>query len=188
MSLDNHHIIEHLSVLKEDISAIDTFAKKVSRMIIENTKNNGVTVWAGNGGSASQASHLAAELMGRYQRNRPPIPSLSLAADNALTTCVGNDFGFEQIFTRQIEGLKSFSPIVILLSTSGCSDNILGAASYCHKNKIPTVTMTGTKGKKLSGISSLGYICSSDNTAIIQELHLLTGHLICEYVEKDVAL
>lgn len=138
---------------------------------------------AGNGGSASEAQHLAEEFIGRYRTNRTPYPAISLTADSNSITCIGNDFGFDEIFSRQIEALGKEGDVFVALSTSGNSENILKAVSAARANGMTIIALTGTTGK-LREVADVAIECPSP-TERMQELHLHTIHLICESFEEE---
>lgn len=139
--------------------------------------------WMGNGGSASDAQHLAAELVGRFRINRRPIGSIALNTDTSVITCVGNDFGFEHIFSRQIEALGKKEDLLIGISTSGKSRNIINALVVASKMNIKTALLTG---KELSTVAEIVINVPSQITSHIQESHIAIGQLICGMLESDL--
>ncbi|MDD5110304.1 MAG: SIS domain-containing protein [Patescibacteria group bacterium] len=139
---------------------------------------------AGNGGSATQAQHLSDELVGRFRTNRRPYPVIALTADSAVLTCIGNDFGFEKIFSRQLEALGAAGDVFVGLSTSGESPNILEACSVARQQGMKIVALTGPQGK-LSGLADLAIIAPTEISTRMQELHLHAIHLLCEAFEND---
>lgn len=145
--------------------------------------NNNTIFWCGNGGSAAESSHLAVELIGRFKSNRKSLPSLSLNADTSALTCIANDFGYEQIFARQLEGLGKSGDVLIVLSSSGQSENILRVLQQAKKMGITSIALLGKGGGNAVSLSNFAIIVNSNETARIQEMHLLIGHTLCEYVE-----
>ncbi len=145
---------------------------------------------AGNGGSASEAQHFAEELVGRYRTNRKPYPMVSLTADSNAITCIANDFGFSDIFSRQIEALGKEGDVFVALSTSGNSENILKAVDAARANGMTVIALTGTTGK-LREVADIAIECPSSTfngkavTERMQELHLHAVHLICESFEES---
>jgi D-sedoheptulose 7-phosphate isomerase len=139
---------------------------------------------AGNGGSAAESQHLAEEFVGRYKSNRPSYPAISLTADSTALTCIANDFGYEQVFARQIEGLGKEGDIFIGLSTSGNSPNILAAAEAAKDHGMTVIALTGQKGK-FKDIADYAILAPAGSNARIQELHLHAIHLICEAFEPE---
>jgi D-sedoheptulose 7-phosphate isomerase len=144
------------------------------------------TILAGNGGSAADAQHIAAELVGRYGFDRPSIPSLALTTDTSNLTAIGNDYGYEQIFSRQLEGMGQEGDIFIGISTSGNSANILRAFESAKKKNIFTVALTGNDGGKMADLADISLIIPSNSTPRIQESHILIGHILCDIIEKEI--
>ena len=141
---------------------------------------------AGNGGSATQASHIAAEFVGRYKLERRGLPSIALTSDMANITAIGNDYGFENIFSRQVEALGTAGDVLIGLSTSGNSENILRALTKAREMGITTVSLMGKDGGKQKGLADMEVIVPSNDTARIQESHITILHIVCELVENQL--
>jgi D-sedoheptulose 7-phosphate isomerase len=175
---------EHLEVLNRSIILKDKIIK-LSKLISKVLKNGKKVIWCGNGGSAADSMHLSTELIGRYKSNRKSLSSISLSADNVAITCIANDFGFENIFSRQIEGLSKPGDVLMCLTTSGNSPNIIRAIKVAKLLNVKTVLLSGNKGGKCSGLSDFELIIPSKSTARIQEMQIFIGHIICEYIEKD---
>ncbi|UCN01048.1 D-sedoheptulose 7-phosphate isomerase [Sulfurimonas sp. SWIR-19] len=144
------------------------------------------TILAGNGGSAADAQHIAAELVGRYGFDRPSIPSLALTTDTSNLTAIGNDYGYDQVFSRQLEGMGQEGDIFIGISTSGNSANIIKAFESAKKKKIMTVALTGRDGGKMAKMADIALIVPSSATPRIQESHILIGHILCDIIEKEI--
>ena len=140
--------------------------------------------WMGNGGSAADSQHLAAELVGRFERERPGLASIALTTDSSILTSVSNDYGFESIFSRQVEALCRPGDMLVGLSTSGNSANILRAMECAARLAVDRVALTGGSGGALRKHADLCLVVASDNTARIQEAHILIGHLVCDLVER----
>jgi len=160
----------------------DTFSQ-CAKIIGNSLKNENTIFWCGNGGSASESSHLAVELIGRFKNNRRPLPSLSLNADPAAITCIANDFGYDEIFARQLEGLGKKGDVLVVLSTSGKSENILKVLQKAKGMGIITIALLGKSGGQAAVLSDYAIVIKSEETARIQEMHLLLGHTLCEYAE-----
>ena len=143
---------------------------------------------AGNGGSAADALHMAEELVGRYRTNRIALPAVALVADATALTCIGNDFGFDQIFSRQIEALGNVGDLLVLFSTSGNSANLLAAAEAARERGLKVISFLGKGGGPLAPLSDLVWIVPAKNTARIQELHTWAMHSILECVETTFSL
>ena len=145
-------------------------------------------MWCGNGGSASDSMHLSTELIGRYKKKRRALRSVSLSSDQATLTCIANDFGYENIFSRQIEGLGKKGDVLICLTTSGNSKNIINALKCAKKKKIISILISGNKGGKCKIQSNHNIIIPSKSTARIQEMQLLIGHSIIESIEDKIRI
>lgn len=165
------------------------FALKIeeaAKLIVNALKSSKKILLAGNGGSASQASHIAAEFVGRYKIERKGLAAIALATDLAAITAIGNDYGFDAIFERQIEALGNEGDVFIALSTSGNSKNIINAVEKAKKINIHVIGLLGKDGGKLKNTSSVEIIVPSDNTPRIQEAHLMILHIICELVDMEL--
>jgi D-sedoheptulose 7-phosphate isomerase len=160
----------------------DTFSK-CAEVVSKALEQNNTIFWCGNGGSAAESSHLAVELIGRFKNNRKSLPSISLNADSSAITCIANDFGYSEVFSRQLEGLGKKGDVLIVLSTSGKSENILKALSKASVMGIATIALLGKGGGDAARLSDFSIVIESNETARIQEMHLLIGHTICEYAE-----
>ena len=160
----------------------DTFSQ-CSKIIGDSLKNEKTIFWCGNGGSAAESSHLAVELIGRFKNNRRSLPSLSLNADTAAITCIANDFGYDEIFARQLEGLGKKGDVLVVLSTSGKSENILKVLQKAKGMGITSIALLGKDGGQAVALSDFAIVVQSEETARIQEIHLLVGHTLCEYAE-----
>ena len=145
-------------------------------------------IWFGNGGSATQSQHMAAEFVGRFQKERRSLPSISLTENMASVTAIGNDYAFEQIFSRQLEGLAQPGDVVIGLSTSGNSPNVLLALRKARESGLTTIGLTGGSGGQMATSCDLCLCVPSKVTARIQEVHLTIGHILCGYVESALGV
>jgi D-sedoheptulose 7-phosphate isomerase len=161
---------------------IDTIARRVRDTLL----GGHTLLTCGNGGSATDAQHLAEELVGRYRSNRRALPALALTADSAALTCIGNDFGYEQVFARQIEGLARPGDLLLCFSTSGNSPNITAALRAARARGASSVALLGKDGGAARGLADLALVVASDDTARIQEAHLQVLHFICEAVEVAI--
>ncbi|MCC6964814.1 MAG: D-sedoheptulose 7-phosphate isomerase [Nitrospira sp.] len=140
----------------------------------------------GNGGSATDAAHIAAEFVGRYKRERMPFPALALATDIAAITCIANDYGFEELFARQVRAHGQAGDVAIAISTSGNSPNVLKGVEAAKALGLTTVAWTGGSGGKLAGMVEYAFVVPSTLTARIQESHITLGHVLCELIEDHV--
>jgi len=158
----------------------------VAKKCVELYKTDKKTILAGNGGSAADAQHIAAELVGRYGFDRPSIPSLALTTDTSNLTAIGNDYGYDKVFSRQLEGMGQNGDIFIGISTSGNSQNIINAFEVAKKKNILSVALVGKDGGKMAKMADIALIVPSDSTPRIQESHILIGHIICDIIEKEI--
>lgn len=171
-------VLENIS--EEFFSSIEQAAQLLDKTYASGNK----ALICGNGGSAAEAQHFSDEMVGRYKKNRPSLPVISLTADSAVLTCVGNDFGFEELFARQIQGLGKQGDVLIGISTSGNSKNVLRAVEEAKKKDMKVIALTAPQGK-LRGMADISIESPSLVTARIQELHLHIIHLLSEYFEAE---
>jgi len=146
----------------------------------------GKLILMGNGGSAADSQHIAAELIGRFKKERKAIPALALTVDSSSLTALGNDYGFESIFSRQVEALANPNDAVVGISTSGNSKNIIRALSLAREIGAKTIGLMGNDGGEMKNCVDIGIIVPSNDTARIQEVHITIGHIICEIIEQDL--
>jgi D-sedoheptulose 7-phosphate isomerase len=142
--------------------------------------------WCGNGGSAADAQHLAAEIVGRFRRNRRAMPSIALTTDTSVLTAVANDFGYDTVFSRQLEALGAPGDVLVGISTSGNSPNVVAALEAARKLDIFTVALTGIGGGKMAALADYLFAVPSRDTARIQETHILAGHMLCDWIELEL--
>lgn len=145
-------------------------------------------LFCGNGGSAADAQHLAAELVGRLVRDRRALPGLALTTDSSALTCIGNDFGFDEVFARQVEGLGRAGDVLIAISTSGNSRNVIRAVEVAKPMGIYTVGLLGRDGGKLAPLVDLPIVVPAEETARIQEAHIFLGHVLCALIEQALGV
>tara|TARA_B100000963_G_scaffold167992_1_gene145935 strand:- start:1558 stop:2136 length:579 start_codon:yes stop_codon:yes gene_type:complete len=186
--ISNSHFNEHLKVLKNTALKSKKKIVEASKIVTECLLSKGTVYWCGNGGSASDSMHLSAELIGRFKKNRMPLRSQSLLLDPAGMTCISNDFGYENIFSRQINGLSKSGDVLIAISTSGKSKNIVNAIKTAKKKSLKVISLLGGTGGYCKNESDLEIIINSKSTARIQEMHIMIGHIICDLVEKRMKL
>jgi len=148
-------------------------------------RDGGKILLMGNGGSAADCQHIAAEIVGRYKVERKGLPAIALTTDSSILTSVGNDYGFEHIFSRQIEALCTRKDIVVGISTSGNSANVVAGIEAARREQAYTVAMTGTGGGKLAGLCDVTLAIPSGDTPRVQEAHILIGHILCELAEAE---
>lgn len=151
-------------------------------------RNGNKLLFCGNGGSAADAQHLAAELIGRLVRDRRPLAGLALTTDSSGLTCIANDFGYDDVFSRQVEGLGKSGDVLIAISTSGNSPNVIRAVEVAKPMGITTVGLLGRGGGQLAGLVDLPIVVASDETARVQEAHIFLGHVLCTLVEHAIGV
>lgn len=177
------HIALAQNLSDTQIAVIADMATKIVNCL----KTGGKVLWCGNGGSAADAQHLAAELVGRFKEERGPLPSLALTVDTSILTCVGNDYGYEHVFSRQVGALMTNKDILVAISTSGNSGNVLQAVKEARKIGGYCIGFLGNQGGKLRAECDLNFIVPSTDTARIQEMHIFAGHVICQIIDKHFA-
>lgn len=160
-----------------------TLIKEVSELIAKGLNEGGKILIFGNGGSATDASHIAAEFVNRFKRERPGLPAIALNTDMAVVTAIANDYDYSEIFAKQIKALGQQGDIAIGISTSGSSRNVIKAIEVAKKRGLKTIVFTSTKGEKLISKADYAFAVPSEDTPRIQETHITLGHIICEIVE-----
>lgn len=180
-----------LKAFEESVSVKQDFIKENIERVIEVSKllsdafNNGnKLITFGNGGSAADASHIAGEFVNRFKKERPGLPAIALNTDTAVLTSIANDYDFSEVFARQIKALAQEGDVVIAISTSGNSPNILKAVDAAKKKKLKIIAFTGTKGDKLAAKADYAFTIPSSNTPRIQETYITLGHVLCQMVEE----
>jgi D-sedoheptulose 7-phosphate isomerase len=177
-----HSIDDHASVISSLANHLSEI-EQMANLVIHTLKTGKKILLMGNGGSAGDAQHIAAELVGRFSKERRGLPAIALTTDTSILTSVGNDYGYEYIFSRQVEALANADDLVIGISTSGNSNNVLQALRTAKSLGCKTVALLGKDGGGIKNIVDLPLIVPSANTARIQEVHILIGHIICEIVD-----
>ena len=166
----------------------DTLAGKINEAIsIVRTsyQNGGKMLLMGNGGSAGDAQHIAAEFIGRYKKERRPVAAIALTVDSSILTCVSNDYGYDSVFSRQVEGLAKKEDVIIAISTSGNSENVIRGVEKAREIGAQTIGLLGKQGGKLKDKVDLAIVVPSSDTARIQEAHITIGHIICEILDEE---
>ena len=178
---------ETARLLAELPAAQISLIERAGAAMTEAIRSGRKLIWFGNGGSATQSQHMAAEFVGRFQRERRSLPSISLTENMASVTAIGNDYGYEDIFSRQLEGLAQPGDVAVAISTSGNSKNVLRAVTKARELRLYTVGLTGGSGGELARLCELCICVPSTTTARIQEVHLAIGHILCALVEDGLA-
>jgi len=173
-----HQLLDSLEYLSSLFGAADAMTKCL--------RSGNKIFFFGNGGSAADAQHLAAELSGRFLKERPGLPGLALTTNSSAMTAIGNDYSFDEIFARQIAGLGKAGDVAFAISTSGNSPNVLRAVAAARAKELVTIALTGRSGGKLRGLVDHIISIPSEQTPRIQEAHILTGHILCELIDEEL--
>lgn len=184
VSIFGKAIEEHLEVVRQVMDQRDVL-ESIALAMTTTLRAGGKIMWCGNGGSAADSQHLAAELIGRFRRERRGLPSVALTTDTSILTSVANDYGYEAVFSRQVEALGNAGDLLVGISTSGDSGNVIAALKAARSQGLITVGFTGADGGKMKALVDHLLSVSSRNTARIQETHILAGHLLCDWIELD---
>ncbi|MFT4902212.1 MAG: D-sedoheptulose 7-phosphate isomerase [Lentimonas sp.] len=178
---DYHELKACLEAFKTQLSELES----IGQLIVQRLKKGHTVFACGNGGSATDSMHLCEELVGRYRNDRRPLPAVSLNTDSSVLTCIGNDYGFDAIFSRQIEALGKKGDLLVGFSTSGNSENIAQAFAVARAKGLITILLSGKDGGKIKHSADFSIIVPSENTARIQELHTFILHAWLELVENE---
>jgi D-sedoheptulose 7-phosphate isomerase len=169
--------------LEKDAAILDDLARWAAGLIVGGAR----VLVCGNGGSAAEACHFATELVGRYAADRRPLPAVALPADGTLLTCIANDYGADLIFARQVQGLGRPGDLLVALTTSGQSKNVIAAIDVARKQEMHTLALLGKGGGALAGQAEREWIVPSQSTARIQEAHLFFIHVLCDFIDEALA-
>jgi D-sedoheptulose 7-phosphate isomerase len=181
--LVSEELNDHYSLIKNVIDILAPDIESGCSMIRRTVKNGNTVFLAGNGGSAADAQHIAAELTGRFVKERKPLPGIALTTDTSAITAIANDYGYEYVFSRQLEALAMPGDLFIAISTSGNSPGIIKAIEAAKRLECKTLGFSGRDGGKMNGSCDVNIIVPSDITARIQEVHILIGHILCKAVD-----
>ena len=173
---------EHISVARA-MESLEPMIAEAGQICADALRSGKRIYLCGNGGSAADAQHIAAELIGRFVGERRSLPAIALTTDTSALTAIGNDYGYEQVFSRQVEGLAEEGDVLIAISTSGNSSNILKAVEVAREHGSRVIGMSGKSGGDLHTAVDLSLVVPSDVTARIQEMHIVIGHLLCALIE-----
>jgi D-sedoheptulose 7-phosphate isomerase len=183
MSMVIEELRQHQAVIEKVIATLANDIETGCQLISEAILNGNKIILAGNGGSASDAQHIAAEFTGRFIKDRKPLAAIALTTDTSALTSIGNDYGFEYIFERQLQALANPGDVFIAISTSGNSPSIIKALETAEKAGCKSIGMSGKDGGKMHHLCNLNIIVPHDVTARIQEMHILIGHIFCKAVD-----
>lgn len=179
-------IVEHHTRAVNSLLGQETLLRVMKETIASCIEDGGTVFLCGNGGSAADCQHIAAELVGRFKKERRGYPAVALTTDTSILTAVGNDYGFENVFSRQVEALVRNGDVLLCFSTSGNSDNVINAARAAKDRRAVVLAFTGHDGGKLARVADVTLRVASDDTARVQECHILAGHALCEMIEDDL--
>ncbi len=180
----HQEINEHIEIA----SSIFSQSREIvtcANICIDCLESGGKILLFGNGGSASDAQHIAAELVGRYKTERIGLSAIALTTDTSIITSIGNDFGYDKIFSRQVEAIANSGDTFIGISTSGKSTNVINALKLARKLNCNAIGMSGRDGGEMNEICNINLVIKSDDTARIQEMHILIGHIICNLIDQN---
>lgn len=186
LQIIKNEFIEHINVCNETISSIAKPIEIASKICIESLSNGGKILICGNGGSAADAQHIAAELVGRYNIDRKGIAAIALTTDSSVLTSISNDYGYSNVFERQIEALANKNDVLIGISTGGSSENVVNAFKLAKDYGCKTIGMSGRGGGKFNAFCDINIVVKAEQTARIQELHIIIGHTICHIIESEL--
>jgi D-sedoheptulose 7-phosphate isomerase len=177
-------IVEHLAVI-HGVKEKQDLLEAIARVMAAALHRGNQILWCGNGGSAGDSQHLAAEIVGRFRRERRGLPSIALTTDTSILTSVANDYGYEAVFSRQVEAMARPGDVLVGISTSGNSRNVVAALEAARLHGVVTVAFTGEGGGRMGALADHLFAVGSRDTARIQEAHILAGHMICDWLELD---
>ena len=175
----------HISISKLTIEKASDAIEKASLMCIDCLNKGGKIILFGNGGSAADAQHIAAELVGRYKNERKALSAISLSTDTSILTSIGNDYGYDAVFQRQVQAIAKPNDVIIGISTGGTSDNVIRGLTAAKNIGCHTIGFSGRDGGKFNQICTLNVIVPANETARIQEMHILIGHTICQLIDLE---
>ena len=175
-------LIKVLEAFRPQVPGVDRAGKELARCLM----NGGKILACGNGGSASDSMHLCEELTGRYRETRPPLPAVSLNADGTALTCIANDFGFEEVFARQVQALGSDKDALVVFSTSGCSANVIRALEAAKEKHLLRIVLSGKGGGPATELADEAIVVPSTDSGRIQEVHTLILHSWLEIIEREI--
>jgi D-sedoheptulose 7-phosphate isomerase len=185
-SLLQRSLEEHLQAVQATLQSQLGEIERAGALLRDTLQRGHKVLICGNGGSAADAQHLAAELVGRYERQRQAWPAIALTTDTSALTAISNDYGYEEVFARQVEALASANDVLLALSTSGTSANVLKAVEKARELGCKTIALTGAGGEPLASVCDLAVVVPAARTARVQECHITIGHLWCELIDAEL--
>lgn len=177
----------HLETIQAVIGAMETDLEKACQIAVDTLKKGNKILLCGNGGSAADAQHIAAELTGRYKSERRGLPAIALTTDTSALTAIGNDYGYGRVFDRQVEALANKGDLLIGISTSGNSANILSALTLAKEMGCMTLGFSGRDGGVMNTLCDVNLVVPSHDTPRIQEMHILLGHTLCQIIDNELS-
>ena len=186
MNIDIKEIINDHILTANNLIDLSDVIEEICSLSLKTIQNGNTILLCGNGGSASDSIHISSELVGKFEKNRKAVPSISLSSNISNLTAIANDFGFKHIFSRQVEAIGKKGDLLIAISTSGNSQNILNAINSAKLNGLNVVAMTGEDGGKINEIDCITLKAPNSNVARVQEMHILVGHIISKYIEENI--
>ena len=184
-SIIKNEFNEHIKVSLETVNSFSTQLETAAKICINSLKEGNKILIAGNGGSAADAQHIAAELVGRYKRDRKGLSAIALTTDSSVITSIANDYGYSNVFKRQVEALANEGDVLIGISTGGSSENIINALECANDIGCKTIGFSGRDGGKFNSLCDVNLVATSNDTPRIQEMHILIGHTICHLIELE---
>ena len=178
---------QNISVFS-NLNTIEDFVLDASDLINNSVKKGGKLMLCGNGGSAADSQHIAAELVGRFIKDRRPLPAIALSTDTSAITCISNDYGYDYIFSRQVESLGMTDDVLLAISTSGNSSNVMESIKTAKQKNIKVIGLLGKDGGNIKEMCDIAIVVPSNVTARIQEVHIFLGHFFCLMLEKSLGL
>ena len=182
-----NEFLSHLEVINLTIETMQEKLEQASLLVVETLKNGNKILLCGNGGSAADAQHIAAELTGRYKTERRGLPGIALTTDTSALTAIGNDYGYDRVFDRQVEALANKGDLLIGISTSGNSINVINALKVAREMGCKTLGLTGRDGGAMNELCDINLVVPSNDTPRIQEMHILFAHTICQIIDNELS-
>ncbi len=184
----NKNLLHHINVVDFVIDCLQDDISEIGTCLASSLDTGSTLFWCGNGGSAADSQHIAAELVGRFKKDRKALRSIALTTDTSVITCIANDYNYEDIFSRQLEAVARNGDVLVAISTSGNSENIVRALKTAKKLGVKTIALLGKEGGRAKKLADLKIVIPSDSTARIQEVHILVGHILCDLIEHELGL
>jgi D-sedoheptulose 7-phosphate isomerase len=186
MNMIQRELEDHKKTIQQSIDELQNYIYTACLIVSESITSGNKLLICGNGGSAADAQHIAAELTGRYKSERRGLPGIALTTDTSALSAIANDFGYDEVFRRQVEALATKGDVLLGISTSGNSQNVIKALKEARAIGCKTVGLSGRDGGEMNDLCDINIVVPSNNTPRIQEIHILIGHIICQSVDNEV--